>query len=126
VQVIEVAEELVETVRGGQELVPIAQVILAELAADVAERLQHVGDRRVLRLKPEIGTGEAYFRQAGPDRRLASNECRTAGGAALLPVPVCEVATLLRNPVDVRGAIPHDPVVVHADVEPPDVVPPDD
>ena len=36
VEVIEVAEELVEAVDGGQELVEIAEVVLAELARDVA------------------------------------------------------------------------------------------
>ena len=36
VEVIEVAEELVEAVDGGQELVPVAEVVLAELAGGVA------------------------------------------------------------------------------------------
>ena len=36
VEVIEVAEELVEAVNGRQELVEIAEVVLAELARDVA------------------------------------------------------------------------------------------
>jgi hypothetical protein len=37
---VEVAEKLVESVRGRQELIPVAQVILAELPADVALRLE--------------------------------------------------------------------------------------
>ena len=40
VQVVEVAEELVEPVVGRQELVLVAEVVLAELAGGVAERLQ--------------------------------------------------------------------------------------
>ena len=51
VQVVEVAEELVEAVGRRQELVAVAEVVLAELAGDVAQRLQQVGDRRVLRLQ---------------------------------------------------------------------------
>jgi hypothetical protein len=40
VQVVEVAEELVEPVVGRQELVLVTEVVLAELAGGVAERLQ--------------------------------------------------------------------------------------
>src|SRR5215203_821823 len=40
VQVVEVAEELVEAVVGRQELVLVTEVVLAELAGGVAERLQ--------------------------------------------------------------------------------------
>ena len=36
VEVIEVAEELVEAVDGGQELVEVAEVVLAELAGGIA------------------------------------------------------------------------------------------
>ena len=53
VQVVEVAEELVEAVRRGQELVAVAEVVLAELAGDVAQRLQQVGDGRVFGLQAE-------------------------------------------------------------------------
>ena len=38
VEVVEVAEELVEAVHGGQELVAVAEVVLAELAGGVALR----------------------------------------------------------------------------------------
>jgi len=40
VEVVEVPEELIEAVRGGQELVAVAQVFLAELAGDVAQGFQ--------------------------------------------------------------------------------------
>src|SRR5262249_7159566 len=40
VEVVEIAEELIETVHGWQELVAIAQMVLAELARDVTQRLQ--------------------------------------------------------------------------------------
>ena len=44
VQVIQVAEELIEAVNGGQELVAVAEVVLAELAGGVALRLERGGD----------------------------------------------------------------------------------
>ena len=77
-------------------------------------------------LQAEVRAGQADLGQAGADRRLPGDERRAAGGAALLAVPVGEVRTLLGDAVDVRGAIPHDAVVVRADVEPADVVAPDD
>ena len=46
VEVIEVAVELVEPVHGRQVLVQVAEVVLAELAGGVAERLEQFGDRR--------------------------------------------------------------------------------
>ena len=54
VQVLEVAEEFVKAVHGRQEFVVVAEVILAELAADVTQRLEQFGDGRVLRLKAEF------------------------------------------------------------------------
>ena len=59
VQVVEVAEELVEAVGGGQELVAVAQVVLAELAGDVTQRLEQLGDRRVFGPQAEVGAGQA-------------------------------------------------------------------
>ena len=53
VEVVEVAEELVEAVHGRQELVQVAEVVLAELPGRVAERLQQLGDRRVLGLQAD-------------------------------------------------------------------------
>ena len=45
IEVIEVAEEFVEAVNGGQELIEIAEVIFAELAGLVALRFKRGGDR---------------------------------------------------------------------------------
>ena len=52
VQVVEVAEELVEAVRRRQVLVAVAEVVLPELPGRVPERLQQLCDRRVLGLQP--------------------------------------------------------------------------
>ena len=126
VQVVEVSVELVETVHRRQELVPIAEMVLAELTGDVAERPQQIGDRRIFRLKAEIGAGQPDLGETGTDRGLSGDERGPACGAALLAVPVREHRPLLRQAIDVRGAVPHDAVVVGADVEPADVVAPDD
>ena len=84
VQVIEIAEEFVEAVHGRQEFVAVAQVVLAELAGGVAERLEQFGDGRVFLLQADRGAGHADLGQAGADRVLAGDEAGAAGGAALL------------------------------------------
>src|SRR6185436_14543522 len=103
--VIEIAEELVESMRRREELVAVAQMVLAKLSCHVTERLQHVGDRRVFRLQSDIGARQTNLREACPDRRLAGDERGAARRAALLPVPVGEVAALFGNAIDVRRAI---------------------
>ena len=67
IEVVEVAEELVEAVRGRQERVLVAQVVLAELAGGVTQRLEQLGDGRVLRLQADVGARQADLGQAGAD-----------------------------------------------------------
>ena len=76
VQVVEVAEELVEAVDRRDELVAVAEVVLAELPGRIALRLEQVGDRRVLGGEPLGGAREADLQQTGADRRLAGDERR--------------------------------------------------
>ena len=52
VQVIQVAEELVEAMHCRQMLVAVTEMVLAELASAIAERLERLGNRDVLRLEP--------------------------------------------------------------------------
>ena len=86
VQVVEIAVELVEAVHGRQELVAVAEMVLAELAGGIAERLEQLGDRRVFLLQPERGARQADLGQAGAQAGLAGDERGAAGGAALLGV----------------------------------------
>ena len=58
VEVIKVAEELVEAVHRRQELVLVAEMVLAELAGRVAERLEQLRDRRILCLRPTGAPGK--------------------------------------------------------------------
>src|SRR5262249_29658996 len=90
VQVIGIAEELIEAVGRRQELVAVAEVVLAELAGRVAQRFQKFGDGRILRAQADVGAREADLRETGADRRLARDERGPSGGTALLPVPVGE------------------------------------
>ena len=126
VEVVEVAEELVEAVRGGKELVLVAEVVLAELAGGVPERFQQLRDGRVLGLEPDVGAGHPDLGQAGPDRVLARDERGAPGRAALLAVVVGEGDPLVRDAVDVGRPVAHLAPVVVADVPPADVVAPQD
>jgi hypothetical protein len=60
IQVVKIAEELVEAVNRRQELVAITEVVLAELPGHVAERFEQIGKRRVLLRQP-------FFRPRQPD-----------------------------------------------------------
>ena len=126
VQVIEVAEELVEPVHRRQVFVTIAEVVLAELAGGITERLQHFGDGRVFLLKADLGTRHPHLRQARADRILAGDEAGAPGRAALLGVVIGEGHALFGNTVDVGRAIAHHAAAEVADVPDADVVSPED
>ncbi len=126
IQVVQVAEELVEAVHGRQVLVHVAEVVLAELPRRVAERLQELGDRHVLGLEADGHAGNADLAQPGPVDALAGDERRAAGSAALLAVGVREAHPLVGDTVDVRRPVAHQAVAVAAQVRDPDVVTPDD
>ena len=126
VQVVEVAEELVEPVHGRQVLVPVAEVVLAELPGGVAERLQQLRDRRIAVLQPDRGGRHADLGEPGAQRRLAGDERRSPRRAALLGVVVDEHHAFAGDAVDVRRPVAHQAVRVGADVGKPDVVAEDD
>ena len=86
VQVVEVAVELVKAVHGGQEFVAIPQVVLAELAGGIAERLEQLGDRRVFLLQSRRRARQADLGHARAQAGLAGDERRPAGRAALLGI----------------------------------------
>ncbi len=106
---IEIAEELIEAVHRRQVLVAVAEMVLAELAGGVAERLHDIGDARIVRPEPELGARQADLRQAGADRRLPGNEGGAAGGAALLAIPVGEHRAFFGDAVDVGRPVAHMP-----------------
>ena len=125
VQVVEIAEPFVEAVHGRQELVAIAQVVLAELAGGVALRLQDFGQRRIGLLDAARRAGNADRRHAGADGHLPDDERGAARSAARLAVVIGEEHAFLGDAVDVRRAA-HHAVRIGADVPHADVVAEDD
>ena len=90
VQVIEIPEELIEAMYRGQELVQVAQVVLAELARGIAHRLKHGGDGRRFVGHADRGASLADSGQPGADRQLAGDEVRATRRATRLGVIVGE------------------------------------
>src|SRR3712207_9191926 len=64
-------------------LVLVAEMVLAELAGGIAERLQEFGDRRVAVLQADGRSRNADLGESGAQRRLAGDEGRPARRAAL-------------------------------------------
>ena len=126
VEVIEVAEELVEAVHRRQELVLVAEVVLAELAGGVAHALEGGRDGGGLGRKPGRCAGLADGRHAGADRQLAGDEVGAPRRAAGLGVVVGEQHALGGDLVEVRRASRHHAAVISADVPDADVVAHDD
>ena len=110
----------------GQERVAVAQVVFAELAGRIAERLEQIGDGRVFRLQTFRRARQADLGEAGADGRLPGDKRGATGGAALLAIPVREDRAFLGDAVNVRRPVAHPAHVVGADVEFTDVVAPDD
>ncbi len=125
VQVVEVAEKLVEAVHRRQMLVVIAQVVLAELAGGVALLLEQIGDRGRPVGNAMRRAGHADRQQSRPERVLPQNERGPPRRAALLRVKVGEHRPFLGHPVDVRRPVSHDSMIIRADIMNADVIAPD-
>ena len=125
VEVVEVAEELVEPVDRGQVLVEVAEMVLAELPGRVAQRLEQLGDRDVLGLQPDVGAWHADLAQPRAEHALAGDERRPPRRAALLAVGIGEAHPLVADAVDVGRPVAHQAVAVAAQVRDPDVIAPD-
>ena len=126
IQMIEIAEELIEAVYGRQEFVAVAEMVLAELSGRVSLRLQKFGDRRVFSGQPFLRPRQAHFQKPCPQRTLSGDERGTARGAGLLSIIVGEYRALVGDAIDVGRAIAHHAAIVGADVPVADVVGHDD
>ena len=126
VEMVQVAEELIEAVHRRQVLVEITQVVLAELPGFIAHRLEGSGERDSLSREAHVGSGLPHSRQARADRQFAGNEVRPTRRAARLSVVVGEAHALRSQFVEVRRLAGHDALVVGANVEPADIVAHDD
>jgi len=71
IQVVEIAEEFIEAVVRRQMLIQVAEMVLAELACRIAERLQQLGDGR-------IELGQTSFAPGSPTlvRPVRMGDCR--------------------------------------------------
>src|SRR5690606_2730150 len=126
IEMIEVSEELIETVNRRQVLVPIAEVVLAELPGGVAERLEELGDRGILRLDPHRGTGHADLAQPAAQHALTQGKRGATRRAALLAIGVGEAHALGSDTVDVGRAIPHHTAAIAGQIPHADVIAEDD
>ena len=124
VQVIEVAEELVKSMRRGQVFIPVAKMVLAELAGRVAKRFEHFRDGGIFCLQAESRPRHADLRHARAEWVLASDEGGTSSRAALLAVVVGKGDTFVGNAVDVWRAITHQAPAVPTDVPHANVIAP--
>ena len=122
VEVIQVAEEFVEAVDGGQELIAVAQMVLAELAGGVALRFERGGNRAGFGRKAGLGARLADRGHAGADGQFAGDEVRATRRAARLGVVVGEQHAFLGQLVEVRRPAGHHAAVVGADVPHADVI----
>jgi acetylornithine/succinyldiaminopimelate/putrescine aminotransferase len=61
IEVVQVAEELIEAMIGRQVLVLVAEMILAELASGIAERLERLRNRDVTFCRPTGAPGVRTF-----------------------------------------------------------------
>ena len=126
VQVVEHAGILVEAVDRGQVLIPVSEVVLAELVGGVTVGLEQLRKGRVLVTDARLGAGHTHLGQTDAERALACDKGRTAGCAALLAVVIREHGAFFGDAVDVRGLVPHQPMAVGADICDTDIVAHDD
>ncbi len=122
IQVVEIAQVLLEPVRGRQRLGVVAQVVLAELPGGVTQIEQHLGQRRRALAQPCRAAGKLRHGQTNANRVHAGEERRPAGGAALHGGIVHEDSAFLGDPVDVRRFADHPAAVVDLRLHQADVV----
>ena len=111
---------------GGQELVEIAKVVLAELAGGVAHRFECSGNRHGLGGYADGRAGLADRGHAGADRQLTGDEVGATRRATRFGVVVGEQHALGGELVEIRRAARHHAAMVGTDVPHADVVAHDD
>ena len=122
VEMVEIAPELLEAVRGRQRVGVVAEMVLAELAGVVAEIEQELGERRGA--GPQIGRAAGQLRgdHAGAQRIHAGEEGIPTRRAALLGVIVHEDRAFVADAIDVGRFPHHQATMVDARLHPADVV----
>src|SRR3954454_429400 len=90
IEVVKVAEELIEAMHRGQELVLVAKMVLAELAGGVAHALQGRSNSHGLRRQACRGARLTDSGHSGTDRKFTGDEVSATGCAACLGVIIGE------------------------------------
>ena len=85
-----------------------------------------VGGTNIMYLETNVGARHPHLAQPGAEDALTGDERRPSCRAALLAVGIREPHPLVGDPIDIRGAIPHQTAAVTAEVRDPDVITPDD
>ena len=122
IQVIEVAPELVKAVRRRQRVGVVAEVILAELAAVVAEIAQEPRERRRAGLQVGGASRKLGRNHASAQGMHAGEKGIAPGGSALLSVVVHESRAFAGNPVDVWRFPDHQALMIATRLHPADVI----
>src|SRR5438552_12648779 len=100
VEVIEVAEEFIEPMDSGQELIEIAEMVLAELAGRVALRFERGSYGASLSWYADLGTRLADRGHARANRKFAHDEVRPTRRATCLSVIVSEQHSILSHLIE--------------------------
>ncbi|MNQ93271.1 hypothetical protein D3C85_1087290 [compost metagenome] len=116
IHVVEIAEELVETVLGRQVLVAVAHMVLAELPGRIALLLHHIANGGRPIRDAMLGAGHANGQQPGAKRMLAEEKSRASGGTGLLAVGMGEQRAFFGDAIDVRRFVTHHALVVGTEI----------
>src|SRR6059036_2823409 len=102
IEVIQIAEELVEAVNRGKKLVSVAEVVLAKLTGGIAASLQRRGDRTGFRREAEFRARLSDRGHTRADGKLSGNEVGATRRAACFGVVIGEEHALLGKLVEIR------------------------
>ena len=125
IQVVQVAKELVESMIGGQVLITVTEVVLAELASGITQRFEHFCYGRILLTEAFLGTRQADLAKSCAEHTLTGNKGRTSGCTGLLTVIIGEDHALFCDAIYVWRFISHQATGVIGDIGLADIVTPD-
>src|SRR5438093_4532629 len=101
IEVVEITEELVEAVDGGQEFILVAKMVLAELPGGVALRFERGGNRTCLSWKAGWRTGLTNRGHARANGKFARDEVGAPGRATRFRVVVGKEHAFLGQLIEV-------------------------
>jgi hypothetical protein len=94
---VEVAVELIEAMQRRQELIEVAQMVLAELAGGVTHGFQHGGNSRGGIRHTDRRASLTDSSQSSADREFAGDEVRTTRRAARFGIVIGKAHALRRQ-----------------------------